>query len=182
MPATIPLRSDISAEELRRLARKSRNSRQCRRFLSLAVVAEGGSRSQAAQTGDVTVQVIRDWVVRFNAQGPGGLIDRKSTGQPPKLNPEQQQALARRVEEGASFERDGVVRWRRSDLVAWVLKTFGVKVSETTMSNYLRRLGFSYMSGRPRSPKQDKQEIETFKKTSPKSWKRSKKHFLPERR
>jgi hypothetical protein len=39
-------------------------------------------------------------VLRFNADGPEGLIDGKAWGQPPKLNCDQRQALARLVEDG----------------------------------------------------------------------------------
>jgi hypothetical protein len=35
-----------------------------------------------------------DWVLRFNARGPDGLLDGKSTGQPCKLNDTQRQAIA----------------------------------------------------------------------------------------
>ena len=44
--------------------------------------------------------VVRDWVVRFNAAGPEGLIDRKAPGQPSRLNEEHRAALAAMVEHG----------------------------------------------------------------------------------
>ena len=47
-----------------------------------------GSRTRAAEVGDVTLQGVRDWGLRFNAQGPVGLIDRKAPGYPPLLNDE----------------------------------------------------------------------------------------------
>ena len=34
----------------------------------------------------VDVQIIRDWVVRFNAEGPDGLINRRAPGKPSRLN------------------------------------------------------------------------------------------------
>jgi transposase len=34
----------------------------------------------------VTSQIVRDWMVKFNAYGPDGLIDRKAPGQPSRLN------------------------------------------------------------------------------------------------
>jgi hypothetical protein len=36
------------------------------------------TRSEAAKIGGVTLQIVRDWVVKFNARGPEGLIDRKA--------------------------------------------------------------------------------------------------------
>jgi uncharacterized protein involved in tellurium resistance len=60
MGAAIQLRSDYSAADLRRLARKSRDAKQTRRLLALATIYEGGSRTQAAKTGGVGLQIIRD--------------------------------------------------------------------------------------------------------------------------
>jgi transposase len=40
-------------------------------------------RGEAAKIGGVTLQIVRDWVLKFNAHGPDGLIDRKPPGQAP---------------------------------------------------------------------------------------------------
>jgi hypothetical protein len=53
---------------------------------------------------------VRDWVDRFNAQGPGGLISRKPLGNPSKLNGVQRMELVRMVENVPIPARDGVVR------------------------------------------------------------------------
>src|SRR3984957_7286226 len=82
MRKPIPLRLDHDAAGLRGLARASEDADQVRRLLALALIYDGGSRTQAAAAGGVTLQVVRDWVLRFNAHGPGGLIDRKAPGQP----------------------------------------------------------------------------------------------------
>jgi transposase len=49
-----------------------------RRLLALAAIYDGASRTQAAEIGGVTLQVVRDWVLRLSALGPEGLIDRKA--------------------------------------------------------------------------------------------------------
>jgi transposase len=54
----------------------------------MASIYDGGSRSDAARIGDVGLQIIRDWVIRFYAEGPDGLIDRKAPGPEPRLNDE----------------------------------------------------------------------------------------------
>src|SRR5262249_6799439 len=94
MAAPIPLRGDFDASELRVLARKSKDGPQARRLLALAAIYEGATRSEAAKIGGVGLQIIRDWVLRFNARGPGGLLDGKAPGQPSKLNDAQRQAVA----------------------------------------------------------------------------------------
>ncbi len=74
----VPLRRDFDASALRSIAKKTNDATQARRLLALAAVYDGATRTEAAKIGDVTVQIIRDWVVKFNAHGPDGLIDRKA--------------------------------------------------------------------------------------------------------
>ncbi len=85
MAAAIALREDFSAEDLRALAREIRDSRQCRRLLALAAVADGRSRAEAAEIGGMDRQTLHDWVHRFNGEGPEGPLDRKTAGPAPKL-------------------------------------------------------------------------------------------------
>lgn len=79
MAAAIGLRLDFDGAGLRKVARSSKDANQVRRLLALASIYEGSSRSEAARIGGVTLQIVRDWVVRFNAHGPAGLIDGKAT-------------------------------------------------------------------------------------------------------
>jgi transposase len=69
MARAIALRSDFTGTELRALARQSKNTSLARRLLALAVIYDGGARREAAKLGDVTLQIVRDWVLRFNAEG-----------------------------------------------------------------------------------------------------------------
>ena len=116
MPSAIELREDYSAEELRGLPRRSKTVSQSRRPLSLAAVREGMDRGGAAKIGGMDRQTLRDWVHRFNALGPEGLIDSWTEGPKPRLSAEQLAQLAQIVEVGPDRERDGVVHWRRMDL------------------------------------------------------------------
>ncbi len=166
MPPAIPLRSDFDAPTIRRLARRCRDARQGRRLLSLAAIYDGMSRSDAARIGGMELQILRDWVVRFNAEGPDGLCDRKSTGRKRRLNADQMRELGEIVETGPDPAVHGVVRWRRIDLVAVIEERFGVVYKERAITNLLADLGFSRISGRPRHPAQDGGVIEAFKKTS----------------
>ena len=124
MAAPIDLRNDFDSVSLRRLAKRTRDATQSRRLLALAEVYDGGSRTDASRIGGVGLQIIRDWVLRFNARGPDGLVDGKSPGAPSKLNADHRRALAEVVEAGPVPAVDGVVRWRRKDLARWLLETF----------------------------------------------------------
>ena len=173
MAAPVPLRKDYDGPALRGLAKASKDARQTRRLLALAVIYDGCSRREAATTGGVGLQVIRDWVVRFNAEGPCGLLDRKAPGASRRLNEEHRQALAALVESGPIPAIHGVVRWRRKDLVAWLHEEFGLVVGETTLGRELRAMGYRRLTARPRHHAQNEFALEAFKKTSPKSWQSS---------
>jgi hypothetical protein len=86
MPRAISLRTDFDAATLRRQARRSREAALARRLLALAAIYDGGTRSEAARLGHVTLQIVRDWVIRFNADGPDGLRDRKAPGPTPQAD------------------------------------------------------------------------------------------------
>ena len=117
MGAVVKLRSDYSGDDLRRLSRASRDAAQTRRLLALATIYDGGSRTMAARIGGVGLQIVRDWVLCFNKQGPEGLIDRKAPGKTPLLSEAQRTALAQAVEAGPTADFDSLARWRLVDLV-----------------------------------------------------------------
>ena len=169
MGSAVKLREDYSAVDLRRLAKRSKDANQSRRLLSLAAVREGRDRAEAAQMGGMDRQTLRDWVHRFNAQGPDGLLDHHCEGPKPRLTPTQLAQLSEIVETGPDPKTDGVVRWRRIDLKAVIAARFGVAYHERSVGKLLKALGFSHISARPRHPGQDTRVIEAFKKTSPRS-------------
>ena len=146
---------------------------QARRLLALATIYDGGSRSQAARLGGVTPRIIRDRVVRLNAEGPAGLANREAPGKAPRLGPERCDALARAVEAGPKPHLDGVVRWRLVDLVAWLHEEFGISASRQTLGRESRAIGFRKLSARPRAYRQDPEAMRAFKRTSRPWWRKS---------
>jgi transposase len=169
----IPLRRDFQASQLRLAARRTKDGPQVRRLLALAAIYEGATRSEAARIGGVTLQIVRDWVLKFNAQGPQGLIDRKAPGQPSRLNNAHRAALAGIVESGPIPAVHGVVRWRIVDLCQWMFEEFRVTIAKQTMSRELRALGYRKLSARPRHHAQAEGAVEDFKKAFPAAWRRS---------
>ncbi len=167
MPSTVQLRDDYDAAQLRALAKRSRDPRQIRRLLALAAVYDGMSRADAAKVGGMDRQTLRDWAHRFNAEGPEGLRDRPRAGRPRRLTEAQMEELAEIVETGPDPATDGVIRWRRIDLKRVIEERFGVVYSERAVSDLLAKLAFSYISGRPRHPRQDQRVLDGFKKTFP---------------
>src|SRR5512144_2266835 len=111
------LRSDWDAVRVREAARSAGDAGQVRRLLAIAAVYDGMSRAAAATLGGMDRQTLRDWVHRFNAAGPSGLVDRKAPGAAPRLTPDQEAELTALVEAGPTLEADawcvGAVSTRR---------------------------------------------------------------------
>ena len=170
MSVCIALRDDYDSIQLRRLAKASRDPRQVRRLLALAAAYDGLSRAAAAKVGGMDRQTLRDWALRFNAEGPEGLKNRSGAGRRRLLTDAQMRELSGIVETGPDPAIDGVVRWRRIDLKRVIEERFGVTYSERAISDLLAALSFSHLSGRPQHPKQDQRVIEAFKKTSAARW------------
>jgi transposase len=160
-------RQDMTAAQLRAAAAKSRDAQAARRMLAIALVLEGVNRKTAAETCGMDRQTLRDWVHHYNAEGVAGLTNRRSPGPPPRLSPEQKFALAARVEAGPDPKRDGVVRWRRTDLKGWLEAEFGVVMHERTVGKQLRGLGYRRLVPRPQHPKADEAAQEAFKNVWP---------------
>lgn len=166
MSAAVRLREDWDAVQVRAAARAARDGDQVRRLLAVAAVYEGKDRAAAAQIGAMDRQTLRDWVHRFNAAGPDGLIDRKPPGVKRRLTAEQEAELVKLIEEGPHVATDGVVRWRCVDLRQQILTRWEISYHERTVGKIVRRLGFRHISARPRHLGQEPAEIEAFKKTS----------------
>jgi transposase len=173
MAAAIRLRGDFDADALRAAAKRSKDGPQARRLLALAAIYDGTTRREAARIGGVGLQIVRDWVLKFNAQGPEGLLDRRAPGQAPRLNEAHRAALAAILESGPIPAVHGVVRWRIVDLCQWIFEQFRIAVSRQTLSRVLRKMGYRKLSARPRHHAQAAGAIENFKKVFPPAWKRS---------
>jgi len=130
-------------------------------------VLEGYKRGEAGKLCGMDRQTLRDWVLRYNAEGIAGLCNRIAAGPKPRLNPEQEAAVAELVRKGPDLAVDGVVRWRRVDLARVIKARFNVILAERSVGAMLRRLGFRRLSVRPRHPRQDPAAQETHKKTLP---------------
>ena len=169
----IPLRVDFDAKLMRTAARRSKDAAQARRLLALAAIHDGASRTEAARIGGVTLQIVRDWVMKFNAHGPEGLIGHKASGRPPRLDGSHRTALTAMIENGPIPAVHGVVRWRLIDLCQWIFEEFRITVAKQTLSRELRAMGYRKLSARPRHHAQAAGAIEDFKKVCPPVWAKS---------
>jgi transposase len=158
-------RLELSAGDLRQAAAQTQNAKLARRMLAIALVLEGSSRMEAAQSCAMDPQTLRDWVHRYNADGLDGLSDQpRRNGPEPRLSAEQQAAVADWVAQGADLARDGVVRWRCVDLKQRIETTFGVCLHERTVGKLLHKLLFRRLSVRPQHPQSDPAAQASFKR------------------
>ena len=173
MGLAIKLRDDLSSVDVRRIARGSKDAGQVRRLLAIATILDGGSRSEAARVAGVTLQIIRDWVLRFNEGGPNGLVTRKAPGPTPILGDHHRRALKEIIPTGPIPAVHGVVRWRIIDLMQWLWDEFEVSISKQALGHELRTMGYRKLSARPRHQGQRTDDIAVFKKSSPPVWRKS---------
>ena len=157
-------RVEHSAAALRAIARKCRDGAQTSRILALAMVLEGGSRSEAARRNGMDRQTLRDWVHRYNEAGIEGLKSRWSAGPPTALTAAQMAELKALVIAGPDPKKHKVIRWRCVDLRDEVARRFNVTVHESTIGKWLHRLGLTRLQPRPYHPKKDPDAEAAFKK------------------
>lgn len=153
--------------ELRRFAVESDDADQARRLLAIALILDGRSRTEAAETCGMQRQTLRDWVHRYNESGVEGLKSRTAPGPKPLLTDAQRAELKDLVIAGPDPATHKVVRWRCLDLRDEVRRRFEVSVDERTIGKWLRQLGLTRLQPRPFHPQRDAAAQETFKKTSP---------------
>src|ERR1700731_1301759 len=129
-------------------------------MLALALVLEGYKRGEAGKLCGMDRQTLRDWVLRYNAEGIAGLCNRIAAGPKPRLTPEQEATVAELVRKGPDLAK----HWRG----ALAPGGFGPRDQDAVQCDLgramLRRLGFRRLSVRPRHPQQDPAEQEAHKK------------------
>lgn len=144
MPAPIDLRTDYTAEMLHEIASSVGDRAHARRLRAVAAILAGRSRSEAAKIGGMERQTLRDWVHRFNTEGPDGLKSHRSPGRPPKLHPSQRDELAALIAAGPQPDATGIKRWRLCDLVQLIRDRWGVEHDEVSVGRIMKRLGYVY--------------------------------------
>eukprot|EP01037_Dinobryon_pediforme_P020049 gene20049-20580_t len=164
MGSGLAIRTDIEVETLRRYARHEADGRVASRLLAIANALSGMSRQAAAEAGGMDRQTLRDWVVRFNAEGIGGLADRPRPGRPTWLDEGEQAVLKAIILRGPDPEKDGDSAFRAIDVCRIAKERFGVDYSENGMLQLMKSLGLSRQKTRPRHPEGDPAAKQAFKK------------------
>ncbi len=125
-------------------------------------------RGRASRTGvaaaGVGARTLRDWVMRYNADGLDGLRDSARSGRPPNLEGGQAEEVASWLEAGPDPDAGGPSRWTVADIRARIADSFGVAYTLEGTRQLVRRTGFRHMSPRPVHPRADPLEREGFRR------------------
>ena len=164
MGVRLKVGGDLSASDLRKLARKEGDGKVVGRLLAIASALDGLTRNQASKQAGMNRQILADWVHRYNEGGVEGLRD-KPKGHPKRLlTAEQAVAIKARVLAAPDPEKDGLVRWRCVDIAAFIADTYKIDLHKRTVAKLLTRMGLSHISVRPKYPKSDSEAQDTFLK------------------
>ena len=150
---------------LRKLAKAENDARVSRRILAIANALDGMSREEAAQSAGMDRRTLRDWVIRYNADGIDGLADRPRDGRPSKLDAEEKAELVRIVLAGPDPEVSGLSAFTREDLVRICKQRFAKSLHVTSMGRILRELELTRQKARPSHPEKDPAAQAAFKKS-----------------
>lgn len=160
----LAIRTDIEVGELRRHARLEADGRVAARLLAIANALSGMDRRTAAEAAGMDRQTLRDWVLRFNAEGIDGLADRPRSGRRPLLGEGDQAVLKAMILRGPDREKDGVSAWRVADICRLARERFGVEYTEAGMLRLMKSLDLSHQKTRPRHPQSDPAAQKAFQK------------------
>jgi len=155
-----------TSDELTALSRSSENGTVSHRILAIRDVLSGDKRGDVCDRYGITRETLRHWVRWYDEEGLDGLRDGVRTGRRPKLPPEAEASLRERLSSPPDPERDGICRWRAVDIQRILKEEHGVELKSLwSVCRLCRRLGLSWITGRPSHPKRDAEAVETFKKT-----------------
>ena len=165
MPRTVKLEEHLSIEELGARYREAKDPVERSHAQIVWLLARGESAKRAAQITGYSARWVSEVVRRYNEGGPEALGDRRheNPGGRFLLDEAQRRELAEAL--GGAAPDGGL--WSGPKVASWIEAKTGEKTHPQRGWVYLKRLGFSLKSPRPRHAKADPEEQETFKKTSP---------------
>lgn len=159
-----------SVDELQELFRQEKDARLAKRIWMVWQARTGRTQPQITAGIGMARRTVQDWVQRYNEEGLAGLRDRAGRGRKPILSLEEQQAVARRLNEGP--QEGDVCSLRGLDFQKFVEDHFGKLMSLSAVYDLLHDLGYEWLVPRSKHRKSDPEAIAAFKKRFPKNSRR----------
>ena len=166
MPKRILICTELSPAELRAEALAAGTPRERKRGLAIAHVLEGLSRAEAGRLTDQTDQAVKDAILRYNAEGFGGLKDRPHPGRPPKLAAERRKELHDIALKGPDVEAEHLSAYTREDIAGIAKEKWGVTYAVTSIGRILKEAGLSRQKMRPSHPRKNPEAVAAFLKNA----------------
>lgn len=120
-------------------------TREWRRVEVVRRSASGETVPRIACALGLHEQTAREWVARYLAEGPDGLVDRPRSGGPRRVGDADLDALTALLDVSADSP-DGVAgrTWTRGQLAEWLEQERSVRVSADRVGRLLRQRGYRY--------------------------------------
>jgi transposase len=138
----------LTVDELGERYKTAARAGDARRYHAVWLIAQGHTAKAAAALIGLSDKWVRTLVQRYNAAGPSGLRDARADnpGAAPLLGPAHQQALFQALQ---TPPPEGGV-WTGPKVATWIMRQTGITTHPQRGWAYMRRLGFSVQSPRPR--------------------------------
>ena len=155
-----------------RRAREQRKTLQRDRYNVILLLGDGGpdgeelQREQIASVLKRSRQFVDEWARRYRAGGFDAIVAGKAKGAPPKLTPQQDELLRKRLD-ASPAETDGVCALRGKDIRRIIEEEFGVIHTMGGIYKVLDRLGYSTLMPRPVHRKNDPEKAKEFIDSAP---------------
>lgn len=149
-PSKITLLNGTSVAEIRTAIRQSvqhsRDHRYLYRLFCVLLLAEGRSPQQVAEWLGEHARTLERWRKRFVEQGTEGLRDDTSPGRPPKLNPEQLNAVLGDLNQPAYMFGFSSAKWQGKLLREHLKERYEVDISLRQCQRLLKRAKLAVMA------------------------------------
>lgn len=159
------LAEHLSSDELERRYRQCKHPHEKIRWQALWLLSTGMTATQLAPLVGYHASTIGTWVKHYNAQGPDGLHDhrRERCGHTTLLDQDAQDLLRQALNQP---HPDGGL-WNGPKVRLWIQEYLGRTVPSNLGWRYLKRLGLTPQTPRPRSHKADPAQQAAFKNELP---------------
>jgi transposase len=163
LPKGTAFLSGVSERQIRVLSRQEKMRKPHLRLLAALRRKQGWTLERIAASLEVPLMTIHGWLTRLQRRGIEGLQDRKQTGRPAHLTPEQKRQLIKDLENGPPHNPSGL--WTTKLVQELLRRKYGSSFVKQHVWRMLDHLGFALL--RPRKQhhnRADAATIAAFKK------------------
>jgi len=154
-------------DELRRRIASEKNAKQRDRLRAVALALAGQEAPRIARMLGRSRRFVQEWVYVYRDAGLEAVKPTPQTGQPAKLPSADEGSFKTRMLAGPVPADEGLCTLRGKDARRILEQEFGVKYTLSGAYKVLHRLGFSYLSPRPRHRKNDPQVMAQWLEGAP---------------